>query len=153
MVPKTYFRPSGPTDRMEPTYTFFGRDETDKVIRIINSIGIENRRGDLRNLTKTETADLMLRYADLALGLKDHEDLVVELPDGRLLIYYHIWWPATDTQPELREWSVDVYTLKQKTPRCLRKWYCRKAWLYLAPYKSEGYKTDPTKTWSYRVWA
>jgi hypothetical protein len=137
---------------MEPKFTFFAKGETDKVIRIINDIGIENRRGDLPNLTKKETADLILTYADIALGLKDKENLVVELPDGRLLIYYHLWWEATADQRELREWDVEVITLKQKTPRSLRKWYTRRAWLYLAPYEEAGYKTDPTGTWRYRVW-
>lgn len=117
---------------------------------IINSMYVSNRRGDLPNLTKGEFSELMLKYADQSLALKDRESLVVEFPDGRILIFYHILFEGKN-----REWSVHFYTLKQRTARCLRKYYERQAWLYLAPYddNERGYKTDPTGKWSYRVWA
>ena len=123
---------------------------------IINNMNITNRRGDLPNPTKQEFADLMLKYAEECLSLENRgEELVVELPDGRILTYeYHYFPPTSSGLPELREWSVQLYTLKQRTPRCLRKKHYRKAWLYLAPYTEEsGYKTDPTGKWSYKVWA
>jgi len=121
---------------------------------ITNNMNISNRRGDLPNLTKQEFADLMLKYADEALVLKERDDLVLELPDGRILNYeYHYYPPTSSGLPELREWSVHLYTLKQRTPKCLRKYHRRLAWLYLAPYNEEsGYKTDPTGKWSYKVW-
>lgn len=120
----------------------------------VNDMNCSNRRGDLPNLTKKEFADLLLQYADQVLDMKDHEAREFELPDGRLLRFWYIIFPASQGMPELREWAVHCYTLKQKTPRCLRRFYERKAWLYLAPYNEEhGYKTDPTGKWNYRVWA
>lgn len=122
----------------------------------INSMDVSNRRGDLPNLTRQEFADLMLKYANECLSLENRgEELVVELPDGRILTYeYHYFPPTPRGLPELREWFVQLYTLKQRTPRCLHKKHIRKAWLYLAPYTEEaGYKTDPTGKWSYKVWA
>ena len=129
---------------------------TDDTCSFINrEMDCSLRRGDLKNLTRKEFATLLLEYADEALALtEDGQNLIVSLPDGRVLIYYHHIFPATERLPELREWLVRLYTLKQKTPRSLRKWYSREAWLYLAPYTEEsGYKTDPTGKWSYRVWA
>lgn len=128
---------------------------SDSVCNLINSMDISTRRGDLPNLTKQEFANLFLKYADEALPLKKGEDLVVDLPDGRILLYeYHHYPPTHSGLPELREWSIQLYTLKQRTARCLHKKHYRKAWLYLAPYTEEsGYKTDPTGKWSYRVWA
>jgi hypothetical protein len=115
---------------------------------IINHMNISNRRGDLPNLTRKEFADLFLKYADQAMGMKDRESLVVEFPDGRILTFRHLLFGKKS------EWSVSLFTLKQRTAKCIRRWYERQAWLYLAPYNEEhGYTTDPTKKWSYRVWA
>ena len=120
----------------------------------VNDMNCSNRRGDLPNLTKTEFATLFLQYADQVLDMKDHEEREFELPDGRVLRFWHIVFPACRGLPELREWAVHLYTLNQRTPKCLRKFRQRHAWLYIAPYNEEkGYKTDPTKKWSYRVWA
>jgi hypothetical protein len=119
----------------------------------INGMYVTNRRGDIPNLTKAEFVTLMLQYAPEALCLKDRETLAVEFEDGRILTFYHIVFPAQRHLPELREWAVHLYTLKQRTERCLRKWHERKAWLYIAPYTEEkGYTTDPSRTWSYKVW-
>ena len=110
-----------------------------------------NRRGDLKQAKKQEFADLMLQYAEQALVLKDRETMEVELPDGRLLRFWHILFPACPHRnlPELREWSVHLYTLK---PNCVRRWNERQAWLYLAPYHTKSYKTDPSNRWCYSVW-
>lgn len=119
-------------------------------------MNVTNRPGDLKNLTKKETADLILEYADMALELtEDGQRLAIEFDDGRILTYCLAVFPAATRPfglPTLREWSVQLYTLKQRTPRCLRRWYNRHAWLYLAPYWGEGYKTDSTGRWRYNVW-
>lgn len=120
-----------------------------------SQMDVSTRRGDLPNLTKKEFADVFLQYADQVLDLPDRTDRTFELPDGRLLRFWHIIFPATQRHPELREWAVHLYTLDQRTPRCLRKLKQREAWLYLAPYDEEPgstYKTDPTGKWSYHVW-
>ena len=121
-----------------------------------NDMNISNRCGCLPNLTKKEFADLLLQFADQVLDMKDHESRTYELADGRLLRFWHIVFPAGHGLPELREWAVHLYTLGQRTPRSLRKWKERQAWLYLAPYEGDftraTYKTDPTGKWSYRVW-
>jgi hypothetical protein len=109
----------------------------------------DGRPSTLQNYTKKQFADLMLRYADQAEKLTPDQTLKVELPDGRLLTF------NTNTlggEPPLREWSVHLYTLNQRTERCLRKLHVREAWLYLAPYEGEGYKVDPSGKWSYSVW-
>lgn len=124
-------------------------------ITCASQMDISNRRGDLPNLTKKEFADLFLQYADQVLDMKNGESRCFETPDGRLLRFYHIIFPATQRDRELREWAVHLYTLDQRTARCLRKLKIRDAWLYLAPYDEEpgtAYKTDPTGKWSYRVW-
>lgn len=115
-------------------------------------MNVSNRRGDLPNLTKKEFATLFLQYADQVLDMKDREERLFELPDGRLLRFWHDIFPETERHPELREWAVHLYTLNQKTPRSLVKLKYRDAWLYLAPYRGEGYKTDPTGKWRYSVW-
>ena len=109
----------------------------------------DGRPSTLPNLTKTEFATLFLQYAGLAEELTPDQTLVVDLPDGRLLTFNTNTLGGT---PPLREWSVHLYTLNQKTPRSLRKLHVREAWLYLAPYKGEGYKVDPSGKWSYSVW-
>jgi hypothetical protein len=115
-----------------------------------NTPRYDGRSGTLQNYTKKQFADLMLRHADQAERLKEGETLKVELPDGRLLVYhYHELSGPT----VLREWSVHLYTLNQRTERCLRKLHERQGWLYLAPYEGEGYKVDPSGKWSYHVWA
>jgi hypothetical protein len=122
---------------------------------LINSIGIENRPGDLKNATRKEFATLFLSHAnrEALLAIPEREALVIELDDGRILEFQHNHYPPTGRLPDLHEWVVELTTLKQKTPRCLRKWHTRSAWLYLAPYDEEtGYKTDPSGMWSYRVW-
>ena len=107
-------------------------------------------RGDLPNMPKHEFADLMLRYMDEAEKLEDREHLVIELEDGRRLLFWHICFPKTKHDPELREWAVELYTIDQRTPRCIRKWKKREAWVYLAPYHGENYKTRGK--WAYKVW-
>lgn len=119
----------------------------------IHDMNCSNRRGDLKNLTKKEFATLFLQYTDQMLDMKDQEEREFELPDGRVLRFWHTTFPPSKYHPEeLREWAVHLYTLDQKTPRCLRKFKQRDAWAYLTPYCGEGYKTDPTGKWSYSVW-
>jgi len=112
---------------------------------------LDRVRGDLPNLTKKEFAELMLRYAPLAGEMtEDRTEMEIALPDGRLLRFWHILFPDNAGDPH--EWHVQLYTLNQKTPRCLRKLHVREAWLYRHPYEGEGYKVDPTKTWAYSVY-
>ena len=135
---------------MEPSIRILSA--TEDSCHIVNAISIHNRRGDLPKPTKAEFASLLLQYADRASRLADNEQLVVELPDGRLLLSHHSLYPGTETDREIRQFDVEIITLKQRTPRCLRKWSCRKAWLYPYPYEEQGYTTDPTRRWRYKVW-
>ena len=113
----------------------------------------ETTSGSLPNLTKKEFATLLLSYMPEVADLGDHEDREFRTPDGRVLRFWHIIFPKTERDEELREWAVHLYTLDQKTPRCLRKYKQREAWVYLAPYgEGEGYTTDPSGKWSYSVW-
>jgi hypothetical protein len=109
-------------------------------------------RGDLPNMPKHEFADLLFQYMDEAEKLEENEHLVVEFEDGRRLTFWYVCFHKDEVIgiPELREWSVQLYTLDQRTPRCLRKWKERKAWVYLAPYRGEGYKVRGK--WAYKVW-
>lgn len=108
-------------------------------------------RGDLPNLPKQEFADLLFQYMDEAEKLPDGHTLIVELDDGRRLRFKHHLLGAIGTEhPELHEWAVELTTLNQATPRCLRKWRERKAWVYYHPYQGEGYKVRGK--WSYSVY-
>jgi hypothetical protein len=113
---------------------------------------LPHRPGNLPNLTKTEFADLLLRYTDQALAMTGEGDVLEFDVDGRILHFYHTIFPASNGKPELREWSVQLWTLNQRTPRCCAKIHQRNAWLYLAPFHGEGYKPDPTGKWWYSVW-
>ena len=114
-------------------------------------MSLPHRPGTLPNLTKTEFADLFLKYTDQALALKDGEAFEVDV-DGRKLRIFHSVFPRRACDDELREWSVTLTTLNQRTPKCLAKVRQRQAWLYLAPFLGEGYKSDPTGKWRYSVW-
>jgi hypothetical protein len=120
---------------------------------LINSMNISNRRGDLPNLTKKQFAELVLSNMPHVENMVHDAEWVSELPDGRILVFHHIIFPACHGDPELREWCAELYTLDQRTPRCLRRWKIRKAWVYYAPYDERRgtYKTDPSGRWSYRV--
>jgi hypothetical protein len=121
----------------------------------INGISIHNRRGDIKNITRKEFATLMLSHANREelLAIPEREALVIELDDGRILEFQHNYYPPTGRLPHLHEWVVELTTLRQKTPRSLRKWDTHSAWLYFAPYDEErGYTTDPSGMWSYKVW-
>lgn len=129
---------------------------TDEILRVVNGMSITNRRGDLKNLTKQEFVDVFLTYADEMFEMNpENRRFMVELEDGRVLTAQYILFPANRVYPELREWMIELYTLKQKTPRSLKRFHIRKAWMYLAPYDEDisgKYKTDPTGKWSYHVW-
>ena len=107
-------------------------------------------RGDLPNMPKHEFADLIFKYMDEAEKLDDRQYLVIDLEDGRRLEYCLHIFPKTEHDPELREWCVELKTIDQRTPRCVLKWKERKAWVYLAPYRGEGYRVKGK--WSYKVW-
>lgn len=113
----------------------------------LTGMSCRDRNGDLPVLSKTESAEVMFRYIDQARDLQDGETLVVELADGRLLRYFHT---VVGGDPELREWAVHLYTLRQRTPKCLVRFHERQAWFYLAPFQGEGYKTRGD--WVYSVW-
>ena len=109
----------------------------------------DGRPGTLGNLTKQEFTTLLLHYMPQAEALTEDQNLVVDLADGRLLVYnYHVLGGG----PPLREWSIHLYTLNQRTAKCLRRLHERQAWVYPAPFQGEGYKTDPSGKWRYSVW-
>ena len=118
-------------------------------------MNVTNRNGDLPNPTKREFEELILAHANREelIAIPDRHAGVMELPDGRILRFRHTIWTETPTQPPLHEWSVELVTLKQKTPRSLRKIHTWNAWLYLyEDHQSSHYKRDPSHTWSYKVW-
>jgi hypothetical protein len=119
---------------------------------LLDQMTLETTRGDLPNLTKTEFADLLLAHMPLVADLTDRTSREFRLPDGRVLRFWCIIFPATDRDTELQEWAVHLFTLDQRTPRCLRRYKERQAWVYRAPYDGEGYKTDPSGVWRYKVW-
>ena len=121
---------------------------------LMNGMNIKNRPGNLRNISKKEFAELMLKHAPEVDEIPPGEQLVVEFPDGRILNYSHHYWPPNQNrmEEEFHEWSVELTTLDQRTERCLRRSHTRKGWLYIAPYNNPGYKIDPSGKWSYLVW-
>ena len=116
---------------------------------------VTNRRGDLPNLKKKEFEELLLAHAnrDELMAIPHRHCGIVDLPDGRVLAFHHNIWPETPHDPLLHEWSAELVTLKQKTPRSLRKVHIWKAWMYLyEDHQSDHYKRDPSRTWSYSIW-
>ena len=118
-----------------------------------NSMYITNRQGNLPKISKAEFAELMLSHAPEVDEIPPNMTLVVEFPDGRVLEYFHNYWPADEHfKEELHEWFVKLMTLDQRTERCLRKFHIRNGTMYLAPFVSKQYKIDPSGKWSYFVW-
>jgi hypothetical protein len=124
-----------------------------KMPELLDLMTRETTSGSLPNLTKQEFATLLLSHMPEVADLADHTSKEFRTPDGRVLRFWHTVFPKTERDEELREWHVQLYTLDQKTPRSLRKYRIREAWVYLAPYdEGSQYKTDPSGKWRYSVW-
>jgi hypothetical protein len=108
--------------------------------------------GCQKKITKEEFANLMLKHAPGVDEIPDGWHLVVDLPDGSALDYFHVVWPENVARNEglQHEWAVHWKSLKPRTR--LRRTFERDGWLYIAPYNNPGYKIDPSGKWSYLVW-
>lgn len=105
----------------------------------------------------------MMMYMKDAETLKEGETLVVEEDNGEVLTYHRrevmetrprsSLFPSEDIVRTTPEWSVSLYTLNQRTKRCLRKFHIRRAFVYRDGQEPEGkYTLDTTKAWRYQVW-
>lgn len=113
----------------------------------LNDMNITNTpHGDLPNLTKEEFIDWVMECIP-EMEVSNRNMQYWSRPDGRVLAMYCVVFPACPRFPrELVEFHAQSYTLNQRTPRCLRKWRQRQAFIY---HEKQGkyYKQHPSGYW------